>query len=70
MKAASSSTTPAKLRPRNAIAFSVPFNSIVLPFTSSIFRSVSFLLLIQAFGTSFFITFQAMSFAIRYVGAA
>jgi len=52
------------------MAFSVPFSSIVEPFTSSIFRSVSFFDLIHAFGTSFFITFQAMSFAIRYVGAA
>ena len=65
MKAASSRTTPARLRPRRAIAFSVPFSSIVESLISSIFRSVSFLDLTHSFGTNFFISFQAMSFAMR-----
>ena len=40
------------------------------PLTSSIFRSDSFLLLTHILGTSCFSVFQAMSFAIRYVGSA
>ena len=69
MKAASSSTTPARLRPRRVVAFSVPLSSISDPFISSILRSVSFLDCIHSRGISFFISFQAMSFAMRYVGA-
>ena len=69
MNAASSRTTPARERPRRAIAFSVPFNSIREPLTSSIFRSDSFLLRTQGWGTRDLRVFQAMSFAIRYVGA-
>ena len=65
MKAASSSTTPARLRPRRVMAFSVPLSSISDPLISSIFRSVSFLEAIHWVGISFFISFQAMSFAMR-----
>lgn len=65
MKAASSKTTPARLRPRRDIAFSVPFSSIIESLMSSILRSVSFLDLTHSLGTNFFISFQAMSFAIR-----
>jgi len=69
IKAASSRTTPAKERPRRAIAFSVPFSSIVESFTRSRRRSVSFLERMYSFGIVFFSVFQAISFAIRYVGA-
>ena len=65
MKAASSRTTPARLRPRRAIAFSVPLSSMVESLMSSIFRSLSFLFFIHSFGTKRFISFQAMSFAMR-----
>ena len=65
MKAASSRTTPARLRPRRAIAFSVPLSSIVESLINSIFRSLSFLFLIHSFGMRRFISFQAISFAIR-----
>ena len=65
MKAASSRTTPARLRRRSAIAVSVPLSSMVESLMSSIFRSLSFLFLIHSFGTRRFISFQAMSFAMR-----
>ncbi len=65
MKAASSSTTPARLRPLRAVAFSVPFSSINDPLVSSIFRSDSCLLWIHSGGIRRFISFQAMSFAMR-----
>jgi len=47
----------------------VPFSSIVESFTRSRRRSVSFLERMYSFGIVFFSVFQAISFAIRYVGA-